>query len=210
MEAESENLATKKCGAKKNSAKKFAPYSLKKPCVNCPFRTDVKPYLRRERAKEIVIALDRGEFHCHETIVDVEGEDGEEALGSGPDTKHCAGALIMLEHSESSSQMMRISEQLGLYDPSKLDMTSPVFKRTQEFIDAQEGYTDEEHNETCSISGGGCEWPAGSMHGGAVVEGDSPPFELGVCEACGESVCDSCFAEDGNLCTDCAEQDEEG
>ncbi len=43
-------------------------YTLRQPCNNCPFRTNVQPYLRPERAQEIARALrDGGEFPCHKT-----------------------------------------------------------------------------------------------------------------------------------------------
>lgn len=179
-------------------------YSLTKPCPKCPFRTDVKPFLRRGRAKEIVVALDRGEFHCHQTTVPVEDDDGDEDLGAGPDTKHCAGALIMLEHAQRPSHAALLAERLGVYDRTKLDMEAPVFLSTQTFIDAQEGYAEQEHHETCHCCGPECEWPAGHMTGSAVVEGDAPPEALGHCPACGEFTCDSCFAENGK-CISCEE-----
>ena len=32
-------------------------YKLKSPCSNCPFRTDIRPYLRPDRAEEILSHL---------------------------------------------------------------------------------------------------------------------------------------------------------
>ena len=103
-------------------------YNLKKPCSNCPFRTD-KPeqegWLGYERAEEIVDGLTRqqGTFTCHKTS----GKINEE---------HCAGALIMLEKMEKPNQMMRISERIGMYDRTKLYMGSPVFDDAEDFIDS--------------------------------------------------------------------------
>lgn len=37
---------------------------MKKPCPNCPFRTDVRPFLHPARAKEIATAE---HFVCHKT-----------------------------------------------------------------------------------------------------------------------------------------------
>lgn len=111
------------------------PYSLKTPCPNCPFRTDVKPYLSPERVDEIRIGLERGEFPCHKTL-DYDTEDGEESVETEK-TAHCAGALILLEKEGTPSQMMRICERLGMYDRRKLDMDAPVFDSWDEMAAAQ-------------------------------------------------------------------------
>lgn len=110
------------------------PYALTRPCALCPFRTDVKPYLTPRRVREIEVGLARGEFPCHETTG---AKDGE--VESVPESAHahCAGALILLEKLERPSQMMRISERLGLYDRTRLDMDAPVFDSFEEMIDAQ-------------------------------------------------------------------------
>jgi hypothetical protein len=109
------------------------PYGLVKPCAKCPFRTDVVPYLRKARVREIERSLVRSEFPCHETVGSLKtGEkypEGEEM--------HCAGALILLEKLERPSQMMRISERIGLYDRTKLDMDAPVYDSFCEMIKAQ-------------------------------------------------------------------------
>lgn len=39
---------------------------------------------------------------------------------------HCAGALIFLEKRYRPNQLMRISERLGMYDRTKLDMKAKV------------------------------------------------------------------------------------
>lgn len=105
-------------------------FTLKRPCAKCPFRTDVPGYLRRTRAVEIANGLIRGTFACHETV-DYSGEsDGRET----EKTHHCAGALIMLEHMEEPSQMMRIAERIGCYDRTRLDMKAPVFTTAEDFI----------------------------------------------------------------------------
>jgi hypothetical protein len=36
------------------------------------------------------------------------------------DSRHCAGALIFAEKNENATQMMRIAERLGMYDPRKM------------------------------------------------------------------------------------------
>lgn len=109
-------------------------YTLRRPCAKCPFRTDVHPYLTRGRAIEIARGLMRGDFACHSTLDYSDDENGDCEGKDTDKTQHCAGALIMLEHMEQPHQMMRICERLGLYDRTKLDMASPVFKDTTGFI----------------------------------------------------------------------------
>jgi hypothetical protein len=106
-------------------------YNLKKPCPTCPFRTNIRPYLRPGRVRE----FGRGEFPCHLTTG--ESQDGEEAIQL-PDSEHCAGALIMLEKMGQPHQMMRICERLNFYDASKLDMSAPVYDSLDDMIEAHE------------------------------------------------------------------------
>lgn len=101
------------------------PYGFTTPCSNCPFRSDIEPYIMPDRVTEIEEGLDRGEFPCHKTT-----------HGRAPVEVHCAGALILLEKLNRPSQMMRISERLGLYDRSKLDMDAPVYEDFEEMYDA--------------------------------------------------------------------------
>ena len=114
-------------------------YTMTDPCSNCPFRTDIEPFLRRERAREIADGLVRYQqtFQCHKTIdysdVDDEGVGNDRTKNA----QHCAGALIMLEHMDKPNQMMRICERLGLYDRRKLNMDAPVFKTSAAFVRAQ-------------------------------------------------------------------------
>lgn len=119
-------------------------YNLRRPCEHCPFRTDIQPYNRRERAIEIVRGLERGTFSCHKTVdynaqeYDADGEV-QHADVPGPTEQMCAGAMIMQEKSGYLGQMGRIAERLGLYDRTKLDMDAPVYENMQAFIDAHAG-----------------------------------------------------------------------
>jgi len=113
------------------------PYGLTSPCADCPFRRDVTPYIRARRVLEIEEALERAEFPCHKTT-DLEDEDPESEHIPGPDEMHCAGALILLEKLKRPSQMMRISERVGLYDSSKLNMAAPVYASFREMYRACE------------------------------------------------------------------------
>jgi hypothetical protein len=111
-------------------------YTMTNPCPHCPFRYDVPAYLKQERAEEIIEAIvDRqGYFPCHETTVESGEDDGYE-LTTTPNSQHCAGAMIMLEHMEMPNQLMRIMERLGMYDRRKLNMGAPVFEDAEQFIE---------------------------------------------------------------------------
>lgn len=89
----------------------MSAYGLITPCSNCSFRTDVRPYIRAERAREILTA--NGEFHCHKTIEvgdAIVGAD-DESWGEVMDDKNaqvCAGFLICLEHDDAPNQMRHV------------------------------------------------------------------------------------------------------
>ncbi len=67
---------------------------MKKPCAHCPFRRDVRPYLRPERAVDIAhSALNPySDFSCHKTTESDE-ESGERYATNA--SKTCAGFLTM-------------------------------------------------------------------------------------------------------------------
>lgn len=114
-------------------------FNMVRPCAHCPFRNDIPGYLHGARAREIAEAITERQmtFSCHETTTPDEWEDNEEIPPPhvpGPDEEHCAGAAILLERIERPNQWMRISERLGFYDRTKLDMAAPVFQTAEEFI----------------------------------------------------------------------------
>lgn len=110
-------------------------FDMTTPCPKCPFMADIKPFLRRDRAREIAEALfpQQQTFACHVTVE--HDADGEHVMRA--DEQHCAGAAIVLERMNRPNQMMRIAERCGLYDRRKLAMNAPVFKSLREFIAAQ-------------------------------------------------------------------------
>ena len=110
-------------------------YALTKPCNNCPFRTDVKPYIRPERVETIRDNCVRAEFPCHKTTC---ADDDEFNNSTSSNTSHCAGALILMEKINQPSQMMRISERLGIYDRTQLDMTAPIYDNWEKMIEAHQ------------------------------------------------------------------------
>lgn len=119
-----------------DAPKKSRPYGMTTPCAHCPFRKDITPFLRPERVREIQLSLVRAEFPCHKTTEEQEDEEGNSERVATSDSIHCAGALILMEKEGRSSQMMRIAERLGMYDPSKLDMEAPVFDSFDEMYEA--------------------------------------------------------------------------
>lgn len=102
---------------------------LRTPCANCPFRTDVRPFLDPDRAAEILEALVEldATFSCHKHNDFEEGDDGEEVVIEGRDAQHCAGAMILLEKIGHPNQWMRIAERMGWYDRHRLKMDAPVY-----------------------------------------------------------------------------------
>lgn len=112
---------------------------VKKPCENCPFRTDVAPYLTQNRAIEIRDSLVHGNgsvFPCHKTIE--YGDDSEASESWDGKTVPCAGACILTYNELGSfNGVMQIGDRLGIYNLKKLDFTSPVFDSFDDFIEAQ-------------------------------------------------------------------------
>jgi hypothetical protein len=111
---------------------KTAGCDMTTPCGNCPFRTDVDPYIHEGRVREIQQALsDRSQvssFWCHKTTT--------AGGASGKQLQHCAGAMILLEKIGEPSQAMDIAYTLGLYDPEKLNMLAPVYDSWDEMAKA--------------------------------------------------------------------------
>ncbi|UFW91033.1 hypothetical protein BjapCC829_21840 [Bradyrhizobium barranii] len=110
-------------------------FDLRRPCDNCPFRSDIRFPLEVERVEEIVEAITERDltFACHKTTR-FDPETGEHILGN-PKEQHCAGTLIMLEKMERPNQLMRIAERCGNYDRTKLDMNYvPVYDDGDDMI----------------------------------------------------------------------------
>lgn len=67
---------------------------MQKPCAQCPFRKDVRPFLHPARAEELAIAAGNRyqDFPCHKTLE--RSEDGEELLQTRKSLT-CAGFLSL-------------------------------------------------------------------------------------------------------------------
>lgn len=92
-------------------------YTMTKPCADCPFLQKHAKGYAMKRLKQFA----SGEFPCHKTA-----EATEEGFEAKRTSSHCAGALIFNEKRGAPHQIMRIAERLGMYDHTKLDMTSSV------------------------------------------------------------------------------------
>jgi hypothetical protein len=123
-------------------------YALKRPCANCPFRHDIPPFLRSDRAEDILATLDSGgTFACHKTVEYADDDDGDTISVNEQDQQHCAGALILMEHQHDGrgdgpgchkNQMARFASRFSGFNPNELDMEAPVFVSYDAMIEAQE------------------------------------------------------------------------
>jgi hypothetical protein len=101
-------------------------YKMHTPCDECPFLKGSGFSLRSLQAHA------SGEFACHKQC-DLD-EDGNYRQKPNQKSAHCAGALIFLEKQGRPHQMMRISERVGLYDRSKLDIDAEVGTTQKDFL----------------------------------------------------------------------------
>lgn len=69
---------------------------IKKPCAQCPYRKDVKPFLHPARGEELAYAAENpyNTFYCHKTLEEGDDDnDGESIIGRT--SKICAGFLSL-------------------------------------------------------------------------------------------------------------------
>ena len=122
-------------------------YTMATPCDNCPFRTDIKGYLRGDRVREICESLfTGGSFPCHKTTEEWEDDDGENELREVEDSQQCAGAEIFLAKQGTSTQMGRIAERLGM-KVAKLNTKAPVCGSVSEMLRVHGDTEDDEREE---------------------------------------------------------------
>lgn len=119
------------------TAHNLMDFQMMGPCPNCPFRTDIVPFLTRGRAREIADALEHKTFACHKVVYSPRKRD---KLGRflRKMEQHCAGALIVMENEGRQGDMQQIAERLGMYDHKKLQLDSPCFKSFGDFVEAQD------------------------------------------------------------------------
>lgn len=105
------------------------------PCANCPFRTDIPPFLYRSRAREITASLLRGDsFPCHKTV----NYDDNGRGRVNKRTKMCGGAAIMLYQMKRWNTIMQVAHRMGFFHPGELKLEAPVYRNARLFIAAQE------------------------------------------------------------------------
>ncbi len=111
-------------------------YDLKKPCKNCPFRTDKTAirFATKERAEEIEESAYRNGFPCH-LSAELDEDDEDAGFEAGPNTQHCAGALIMyMQSGETEWPGVDNDDELVSRLWKRLDFKSPVFDSPEAFI----------------------------------------------------------------------------
>lgn len=114
-------------------------FDMTKPCEHCPFRNDIKAFLRKARIEELRDQLTENRtFACHETTSVTKKQPRIRGKFAKRINQHCAGALILLRKTNTEGAMQQIAERLGLYDPSILDMGSPVFDSWDDMVEAQD------------------------------------------------------------------------
>ena len=128
-------------------------FDLKTPCRNCPFRNDETriTFACRERAEEIEEIAYRQGFVCHLSAEEHELADGESVFEFGPDSQHCAGALLMFLHDTGGSGNVpfeRLDEDEQDRIQQRLDWSAPVFETSEEFIDANDFTRGSQDDET--------------------------------------------------------------
>ena len=107
-------------------------HELSHPCKDCPFRTDVHPYLREGRVREISKGILRGDsFWCHRTT---EYSDETDDMAGTVNSKECAGEAIYTAHQGVSAQWRQIAERLWPDNVTPLDMDAPVARDLDELL----------------------------------------------------------------------------
>lgn len=112
-------------------------FSMKKPCNNCPFRTDDKAiHLRVGRIEGIAEDLesnDRAVFPCHKTNL----------LSDDDTNQHCYEAMKYLANTGNESVPMRLAAAFGMLDMKELrDSEQPIAKNIGELTAAQKRIRD--------------------------------------------------------------------
>lgn len=103
------------------------------PCDNCPFRADVRPFLRPARLREIIDGMRRGEhFVCHKTV------DYDAPPGFDVNRRICAGSLILMrkEGGLGNLQIVQLAQRLLAASFDQVKETAPVYDSAQAMLEA--------------------------------------------------------------------------
>lgn len=100
----------------------------KKPCAQCPYRTDVKPFLHPARGEELAYAAENpySTFICHKTL---EHDDEYDGSFAGESSKICAGFLT-LQHNMNGETM---------YDDDGFKPSEGVYQDSYEMVEVYNG-----------------------------------------------------------------------
>lgn len=97
-------------------------YNLTRPCKNCPF-LKAKGAVRLSEARameigEMMLSSQGGEFTCHKTSSSTNDvpKDMEQ---------HCAGAIAFAFKHDNMTQMMRITQRLGMFNTDDFEGIDP-------------------------------------------------------------------------------------
>lgn len=105
-------------------------WKIKRPCEHCPFRRDVRPFLRNSFARQLTTELrnDMNWFACHETTGATNGKRIRAANQS-----HCIGAAIVLWRDGLVNLSTRLALHLNMITMDDLQRPAPVFDTLEEF-----------------------------------------------------------------------------
>lgn len=114
-------------------------FDLKRPCKNCPFRTDETAirFACRERAEEIEESAYRNGFPCHLSAhIDEDDDDAGYEFGEG--TQHCAGALLMYLRGDDAGNVPFgwLTDRKQDAIRARMDFNAPVFDGPEAFLDS--------------------------------------------------------------------------
>ncbi len=122
-------------------------WDLRTPCKNCPFANtaDRITFAARERAEEIEESAYRNGFPCHLSAEYHEDPDDESGgFEFGPNTQHCAGALLMYLMSGSGNvPFENLPEDQQDEIRERMNWDAPVFESEDAFLDANTGADDD-------------------------------------------------------------------
>ncbi|WP_372493301.1 DUF6283 family protein [Gordonia alkaliphila] len=105
-------------------------FSLRRPCGNCPFRTDVEFPLTR--AASIADELrKKNVFLCHKTV-DYSGDDG----GNQDRARMCAGARATAANDGIIVAAEQVATRLGLPVPDT-DPDLPVYDSLENWVESK-------------------------------------------------------------------------
>lgn len=104
---------------------------IKKPCIHCPYRADVKPFLTPERGEELAYLTCNpyNTFHCHKTL---EYDEDSDETYSGQTSKVCAGFLTLQHNINGSTHY----DHQG-FEPSD-NVYCDEYEMAQAYLDGEE------------------------------------------------------------------------